>query len=72
LSYHREEVITKRVIFSIPSPAPMDVLAKAIHAAQLEAAKAKGKTKETLYDDDVKIMACDDRIDIYFETEVKK
>ena len=66
-SYTRKEVVTRRVIFSVPSPSPLDEVGKAIQAARTECAKKKGKDPNSLMGDDIMVRAYDDEVHVYYE-----
>jgi hypothetical protein len=68
---HRKEIITKRVIYSIPTNSALDEVGKAIQDARRECAELKGVAIKDLYDDDVRIASHDEEVHFYFEVEVK-
>lgn len=67
----REEVVTRRVRYSVPNNSPLDLVGEAIQKARGECAKLKGVEPKSLYDDDVRVEARDERVAFYFEVEEK-
>lgn len=70
-TYQTFEITTRRVVFAVPSPSPLAELGKAIQAARLACAKAKGRAVDELYDTDVMVASVDDQVYVYFEVEEK-
>lgn len=66
----RHEIVTRRVVYSLNSPAPLGEIGKAIQVARLDCAKARSVDVDKLYDDDVMVKSSDEKIQIYYEVEV--
>lgn len=69
--YERKEILTKTVIYSIPSPTPYVEVGKAVAVARQECAEARGIDPSKLFDDDIRVRAWDEEIHVFFEVEVK-
>jgi hypothetical protein len=66
------EIVTKRTIFRVKGPAPLGEVGKAIQAARMACAQAKGVPVDKLFDDAVMVAAYDQDIHVFFEEEVKQ
>lgn len=69
--YERIEIVTKRVIYRVKGPAPLDEVGKAIQAARVECAERKGVEPNKLFGDSLMVAPFDQDIHIYFEHEVE-
>lgn len=67
--YSRTETLTRRVIYSLPSPTPYAEVDKAVVAARREWEKLHGK--ECTWDNIPMVEAYDDQVHIWFEVEEK-
>jgi hypothetical protein len=71
-TYSRYEETHKKVIFTVPAPAPLAEIQKAISVAMAEVAEKKGE-KAISFDDALMFEPHDDAIHIYYtDKEIRR